>query len=154
IISAIAFFLSAIGAWHPEAFNIWCTLPLFSFVSYRIIGGIGVGIASMISPMYIAEIAPAHMRGKLVSWNQFAIVNGILIIFFINYFIGKSGDENWLINEGWRRMFLSGAIPAGLFFILLFFVPETPRFLVMKGKDEKALKVLKKVSGEDNAEHI
>src|SRR5208283_523018 len=101
IISAIAFFLSAIGAWHPEAFNIWCTLPLFSFVSYRIIGGIGVGIASMISPMYIAEIAPAHMRGKLVSWNQFAIIFGMLVIYCVNLMIAKQGNEQWLVTEGW-----------------------------------------------------
>ncbi len=74
IIAALAFFLSAIGAWNPEFFNVFGTLPVYSFVVYRIIGGIGVGIASMISPMYIAEIAPAGMRGKLVSWNQFAII--------------------------------------------------------------------------------
>jgi MFS transporter, SP family, xylose:H+ symportor len=151
IIAAIAFFLSAIGAWKPEFFNVFGTLPVYSFVVYRIVGGIGVGIASMISPMYIAEIAPPAVRGKLVSWNQFAIIFGMLIIYFINYFIAKQGNEQWLIEEGWRWMFFSGAIPAGIFLILLFFVPETPRYLVMKGNDEKALKVLKKISGNDSA---
>jgi MFS transporter, SP family, xylose:H+ symportor len=151
IIAAVAFFLSAIGAWKPEFFNVFGTLPVYSFVVYRIIGGIGVGIASMISPMYIAEIAPAGVRGKLVSWNQFAIIFGMLIIYFVNYFIAKQGNEQWLIEEGWRWMFFSGAIPAGIFLILLFFVPETPRYLVMKGKDEKALKVLHKISGKDSA---
>jgi SP family xylose:H+ symportor-like MFS transporter len=154
IIAAIAFFLSAIGAWKPETFNIFGTLPVYSFVVYRIIGGIGVGIASMISPMYIAEIAPANVRGKLVSWNQFAIIFGMLVIYFINYFIAKQGNEQWLIEKGWRWMFFSGAIPACIFLILLFFVPETPRYLVMKGKDEKALKVLNKVAGKDNASNI
>jgi MFS transporter, SP family, xylose:H+ symportor len=149
VIAAIAFFLSAVGAWRPESFNIFGTLPVYSFVIYRIIGGIGVGIASMISPMYIAEIAPANVRGKLVSWNQFAIIFGMLVIYFVNYVIAKQGSEQWLTEQGWRWMFFSGAIPAGIFLILLFFVPETPRYLVMKGHDEKALKVLKKISGEN-----
>jgi SP family xylose:H+ symportor-like MFS transporter len=154
IIAAVAFFISAIGAWKPESFNIFGTLPVFSFYFYRIIGGIGVGIASMISPMYIAEIAPAESRGKLVSFNQFAIIFGMQVIYFVNYFIAKQGNDQWLVNEGWRWMFLSGAIPAGLFLILLLFVPETPRFLVMKGKDDKALKVLNKISGTNSAPTI
>lgn len=154
IIAAVAFLLSAIGAWRPEELNIFGTLPVFSFFFYRIIGGIGVGIASMISPMYIAEIAPAESRGKLVSWNQFAIIFGMQVIYFVNYFIARQGNDTWLIEEGWRWMFFSGAIPAVLFLILLFFVPETPRYLVMKGQDAKALKVLRKISGSDNASKI
>jgi len=152
ILSAICFFVSAIGAWRPESFNFFGTLDVYSFVIYRIIGGIGVGIASMISPMYIAEIAPAGVRGKLVSFNQLAIISGMLIIYFVNYFISRQGNEQWLIQEGWRWMFFSGVIPAGVFFILLFFVPETPRYLAMKGKDDKALKVLAKIGGEEQAE--
>ena len=151
IIAALAFLISAIGAWRPETFNFFGTLDVFSFVIYRIIGGVGVGIASMISPMYIAEIAPANSRGKLVSFNQFAIIFGMVVIYFVNYFIAKQGSEQWLITTGWRWMFFSGAIPATLFFILLFFVPETPRYLVMKGKDEKALKILEKTAGNDSA---
>lgn len=153
-VAAIAFLLSAIGAWRPEVFNIFGVQDAYSFVIYRILGGIGVGIASMISPMYIAEIAPASVRGKLVSFNQFAIIFGMLLIYFVNYFIAQQGNEQWLISEGWRWMFFSGAIPAGIFFILLFFVPETPRYLVMKGHDEKALKVLNKISGSSNAAKI
>ena len=154
IIAAVAFFISAIGAWKPEFFNIFGTLPVFSFFFYRVIGGLGVGIASMISPMYIAEIAPAESRGKLVSFNQFAIIFGMQVIYFVNYFIAKQGNDLWLVNEGWRWMFLSGAIPAGLFLILLLFVPETPRYLVMKGKEDKALKVLNKISGTNSAPAI
>jgi SP family xylose:H+ symportor-like MFS transporter len=154
MVAAIAFLLSAIGAWRPEVFNIFGVQDAYSFVIYRILGGIGVGIASMISPMYIAEIAPASVRGKLVSFNQFAIIFGMLLIYFVNYFIAHQGNEQWLITEGWRWMFFSGAIPAGIFFILLFFVPETPRYLVMKGLDEKALKVLNKISGSSNAAKI
>ncbi|HEV3410935.1 MAG TPA: MFS transporter, partial [Puia sp.] len=120
VLSAICFFISAIGAWRPESFNFFGTLDVYSFVIYRIIGGIGVGIASMISPMYIAEIAPAGIRGKLVSFNQLAIISGMLIIYFVNYFIARQGNEQWLITDGWRWMFFSGVIPAGLFFVLLF----------------------------------
>ena len=154
IIAAVAFSLSAIGAWHPEKLNFFGTLDVFSFVIYRVIGGIGVGLASMLSPMYIAEIAPANVRGKLVSWNQFAIIFGMLVIYFVNFVIARKGNEDWLVTEGWRWMFFSGVIPSGLFLILLMFVPETPRYLVMKCKEDKALKVLKKISGEKSAPGI
>jgi SP family xylose:H+ symportor-like MFS transporter len=154
VISASAFTISAVGAWRPELFNIFGTLDVYSFVIFRIIGGVGVGLASMLSPMYIAEIAPANVRGKLVSWNQFAIIFGMLVIYFVNYVIAKSGNDEWLVTEGWRWMFFSGVIPAALFLILLFFVPETPRFLVMKGRDSEALAVLKKISGTDSADSI
>ncbi len=150
-VAATAFFISAIGAWNPEGLNFFGTLPVYSFVVYRIIGGIGVGLASMISPMYIAEIAPAKIRGKLVSFNQFAIIFGMLVIYFVNYFIARQGNEQWLTTEGWRWMFFSGAIPAGIFIILLFFIPETPRYLVLKGQEEKALKVLEKIAGKNQA---
>lgn len=154
IIAAVAFFLSAIGAWNPEGFNIFGVLPVNSFVIYRIIGGLGVGIASMISPMYIAEIAPANVRGKLVSWNQFAIIFGMLVIYFVNLIIARQGNEAWLVSEGWRWMFFSGVIPAGIFLILLFFVPETPRYLVMKGRENKAMDVLNRIAGKDEAGNI
>jgi SP family xylose:H+ symportor-like MFS transporter len=104
--------------------------------------------------MYIAEIAPANVRGKLVSWNQFAIIFGMLVIYFVNYIIARQGNEQWLVTEGWRWMFFSGVIPAGLFLILLFCVPETPRYLVMKGKEENALQVLNKISGSERAQQI
>lgn len=149
--AAVAFIVSAIGTWHPEWFNLFGVLDVYAFVIYRIIGGIGVGLASMISPVYIAEIAPANSRGKLVSFNQFAIILGMLVIYFVNYFIAGHGDENWLREEGWRWMFFSGVIPAGLFFILLLLVPETPRYLVLKGKDQEALNVLRKISGNEEA---
>ena len=153
-LAATAFFISAIGAWKPETFNVFGLLDVYSFVIFRIIGGIGVGLASMISPMYIAEIAPANIRGRLISFNQFSIIFGMLVIYFVNYFIAKQGDEQWLITDGWRLMFLSGAIPAGIFIVLLFFVPETPRFLVLNNKEDKALKVLKKIAGEENSKII
>jgi len=147
IISAAIITLSALGAWQPELFNIFGTLPVYSFLIYRIIGGIGIGLASLLSPMYIAEISPASIRGKLVSWNQFAIVSGMVIIYFVNYMIARSGNEAWLTSDGWRWMFFSGVIPSLIFLILLLLIPETPRYLMIKGKDEDALKTIIKISG-------
>ena len=147
IISAAMITLSAIGAWQPEILNVFGTLPVYSFLLYRIIGGIGIGLASLLSPMYIAEISPASIRGKLVSWNQFAIVTGMVIIYFVNYMIARSGNEEWLTTYGWRWMFFSGVIPSVIFLILLLLIPETPRYLMIKGKDEAALKTIIKISG-------
>jgi MFS transporter, SP family, xylose:H+ symportor len=151
VISAFFLFISAIGAWQPEKFNFFGTLDVYSFVIYRIIGGVGIGLASLLSPMYIAEIAPSEIRGKLVSWNQFAIISGMLIIYFVNYNIARNGNEQWLVSEGWRWMFFSGVIPSFIFLSLLIFIPETPRYLMMKGKDIKALNIITKISGKRNA---
>ncbi|WP_165021049.1 D-xylose transporter XylE [Dysgonomonas sp. ZJ279] len=149
--SAILFLLAAVGSAWPE---IGYGMPgtgdytfVYHFVAYRVLGGIGVGIASMVSPMYIAEIAPPEKRGSLVSWNQFAIIFGMLVVYFVNYTIAKQGDTEWLHAIGWRWMFASLAIPASIFFILLFFAPETPRWLVMKGKTAKAENILTKLVG-------
>src|SRR5208337_3455554 len=117
-----------------------------NFVIYRILGGIGVGLASMLSPMYIAEIAPPKVRGNLVAWNQFAIIFGMLVIYFVNFGISKAGSgDAWLNSIGWRYMFLSGTIPAALFLLLLLFVPETPRYLMLKGNESAARAVLSKL---------
>jgi SP family xylose:H+ symportor-like MFS transporter len=125
---------------------------MFNF--YRIIGGIGVGIASAVSPMYIGEIAPADIRGRLVSVNQFAIIFGMLVVYFVNWGIAKGQPLEWINTVGWRRMFTSEAIPAGLFGVLLFFVPETPRYLALKNQDAKALDVLRKINGAERAKEI
>jgi SP family xylose:H+ symportor-like MFS transporter len=158
ILAAILFLISAIGSSMPEIF----IKPIgqadhtffYIFIVYRIIGGIGVGLASMLSPLYIAEIAPANSRGKLVSMNQFAIIFGMLIVYFVNYYIAKQGDVSWLNTIGWRWMFASEVIPATLFLVLLFFVPDTPRSLMLKAKPEKALEVLIKVNGAEQANKI
>lgn len=110
-------------------------------------GGIGVGLASMLSPMYIAELAPAHIRGKLVSFNQFAIIFGQLLVYCVNYFIAKSGDAIWLNSNGWRYMFASECIPALLFLLLLYTVPESPRWLMARGRNEQAEGILRKIMG-------
>lgn len=100
----------------------------------------------MLSPMYIAEIAPANMRGKLVSWNQFAIIFGMLVVYFVNYSIARGQEAEWINETGWRWMFGSEVIPASLFLILLMFVPESPRYLVLKQKESKALALLKRIN--------
>ena len=157
-VAALLFFLSALGSAYPEfpffekGDTSFALILMFNF--YRIIGGIGVGLASAICPMYIAEIAPSDIRGKLVSCNQFAIIFGMLVVYFVNYSIKASITEEVLITDGWRYMFLSGAVPAALFGILLFFIPRTPRFLVMTGRHEAALAVLKRVNGEERAHAI
>ena len=147
---AVLFTISAIGSAWPEmffaGFGTGGAEYTVHFIIYRIIGGIGVGLASMLSPMYIAEIVPPNIRGKLVSWNQFAIIFGMLVVYFVNYFISRGGDDQWLHATGWRWMFASETIPAILFAILLFFVPESPRWLVLKGKENEAVRVMNRVS--------
>ena len=108
----------------------------------------------MLAPLYIAEMAPANIRGKLVSFNQFAIVTGMLVVYFVNYSIVQGQTDEWIYTVGWRRMFLSEVIPAFLFFIFLLFVPKTPRFQVMRGKDEKAMKVLSRLNDPERATSI
>ncbi len=124
-------------------------MSITNFIGHRLFGGMGIGLASMLAPMYIAEIAPPSKRGALVTYQQIAIVSGITISYFVNCFIekfGGDGDPNWVHDRGWRYMLASCAIPAGLFVLLLFFVPETPRGLVLKGKHEKAREVLSRLA--------
>ena len=144
-------------------------LIMFNF--YRVIGGIGVGLASAICPMYIGEVAPSNIRGMLVSWNQFAIIFGQLVVYFVNFFIlgdhiqplveemGKglaaiNPAAQWTVTTGWRYMFGSEAVPAGLFALLICFVPETPRYLVSVGQDQKAEGILAKINGSLKAQQI
>ncbi|AQT69139.1 D-xylose transporter [Anaerohalosphaera lusitana] len=149
ILASILFLLSAIGSAWPEVFfarfGTGGAEYTLHFVIYRIIGGIGVGLASMLTPMYIAEVAPAKIRGTLVSWNQFAIIFGMLVVYFVNYMIARSGDDQWLDAIGWRWMFASEAIPAVLFFSLLLFIPESPRWLVLKGQQSRAAATIDRI---------
>ena len=175
IIAGLFFFASALGSMEPEFLFFKHGEPHFSlllaFNIYRIIGGIGVGLASAICPMYIGEIAPHKIRGMLVSWNQFAIIFGQLVVYFVNFFIlgdhiqplveemGKGiasihPDAQWTVTTGWRYMFGSEAIPAGLFALLICFVPETPRYLVSIGKNDEAFDVLSKINGSNKAAKI
>jgi len=143
ILSAILFLISAVGTALPKNITI--------FIIYRIIGGLGVGAASMSSPMYIAEISPARIRGRMVSVNQFAIVSGFLVVYFVNYFIALQGDQIWNQQSGWRWMFGSEALPALLLLVLLFFVPESPRWLTKQNRSNEALEILTRVDGAEYA---
>ena len=175
-LAGILFFLSALGSYYPEFLFFEHGVPSYSllvaFNFYRVLGGIGVGLASAICPMYIAEIAPSNIRGTLVSWNQFAIIFGQLVVYFVNFLIlgshanpvidlvnGVNQIMNpetaaWTTETGWRLMFVSEAVPAGLFALLVLLVPETPRYLAMCGKDERALNVLSRINGASQAKVI
>ncbi|MCL5098858.1 MAG: sugar porter family MFS transporter [Candidatus Omnitrophica bacterium] len=145
-LAAAMFLASAIGTALPR--DIW------TFIFFRLIGGLGIGIASISTPMYIAEITPAHLRGRMVAVNQIAIVIGIAATAFINYFIAHSrGDpaepeiQAWLVNSGWRWMFGTGIVPALLFGLLLIPLPESPRWLIEKKHEDRARCILGKVGG-------
>jgi len=168
-VAGVLFLLSALGSYAPEFlffekghpdFNL---LLMFNF--YRVLGGVGVGLASAVCPMYIAEVSPAEIRGTLVSWNQFAIIFGQLVVYFVNFMIlGEHTNpviekvaENlwvvlptsdpWTISTGWRYMFGSEAFVAAAFTVLVLFVPESPRYLALKGEDKKAFSVLERING-------
>jgi sugar porter (SP) family MFS transporter len=132
MICAVLFAVSGVGAGLSNQLN-W-------FVGFRLVGGLGVGAAAMVSPMYIAEMAPAAWRGRLVAFYQMAIVFGILLAYFSNYLFNDLGANNW------RWMFASQAAPSLLFLLFLLMVPETPRWLVKKGRKQQAGEILKKVS--------
>ena len=176
VFAGVCFFLSAWGSMYPESF----ILPkgeasfrlLVVFNAYRVLGGVGVGMASAICPMYIGEVAPSEIRGMLVSWNQFAIIFGQLVVYFVNFLIlgdhtnpiitqigegfskvGPSSDP-WTIATGWRYMFGSEMVPAGLFTFLICFVPETPRYLVLIGKESLAHQILARINGDLKAHQI
>ena len=181
IVAGVLFFVSSLGSAWPESWLghlgsvltpltnalLWFLNLFFedapylkfgdtitNFIGHRLFGGMGIGLASMLAPMYIAEIAPPSKRGALVTYQQIAIVSGITVSYFVNYFIkkfGGDGDPNWVHVDGWRYMLACCAIPAGLFVLLLFFVPETPRGLMLKGKEQKAREVLNKLASEEEA---
>jgi MFS transporter, SP family, xylose:H+ symportor len=155
LLAALLFLISGIGSALPEIviapIGSGGSAVMSAFIFFRIIGGIGIGFASVLSPMYIAEVSPALLRGQLVSWNQLAITMGILIVYIVNYLIAMNGDEVWNNTVGWRWMFASMMFPALMFFILLWFIPESPRWLILSGKDKKALKILIRLNGLSHA---
>ncbi len=139
-LAALLFLVSAVGTAVPS--DIW------TFIAFRLLGGLGIGIACMSTPMYIAEITPARLRGRMVSVNQIAIVGGIVLVYFVNYFIARSGDQTWNETVGWRWMFASGGLPALAFALLLFVIPESPRWLIERDRADEARSILTRVAGE------
>ena len=136
-ISAVLFFISALG----------CAIPqnLIQFLAFRFIGGLAIGSASIVSPLYISEVAPPKIRGALVSVNQLAIVTGILMSYFVSWILVGAGASNW------RWMFATGAIPAVVFFLFVLGVPESPRWLVKQGRESEASTILTRLNGPEIA---
>ncbi len=143
MISAWAFAISSVGIMIPLSLNM--------FIFFRMIGGIGIGIASILSPMYISEIAPASIRGRLISIYQLGIVIGILLIYFVNAAIAGMHDHQWNVDTGWRWMFGSGLLPSIVFILLLLRAPESPRWLAAQNQWDRATDILEKVNGKAGA---
>ncbi len=150
ILAGALFTASAIGTALSNTFTV--------FVAYRLLGGIGIGLASNLSPMYIAEISPADMRGRFVAINQLTIVIGILAAQLMNWLIAQPVAENatavdilnsWNGQVGWRWMFGAETVPAALFFLAMFFVPESPRWLIKNGRDSEGQKILSRIGGDE-----
>ena len=140
---AICFALSSGG--------IFFAADLHQFVIWRLIGGLGIGAASVISPNYIAEIAPTRVRGRCVTLYQLGIVVGILAAVFVNMLIQRMGDEMWNIASGWRWMFLAGIVPALLFGLMILPAVESPRWLFKMGRRSDAIRVLTELNGSQEA---
>lgn len=157
VLSSLLLLLSAVGCALAWSFP--------SLVFFRWIGGLGVGVASMVCPLYISETSPPHLRGRLVSLFQFAITLGILFAYFSNFGLAALSDSiravegtglfQWIFGEQvWRSMFLSEAVPATFFFVLCLFIPETPRYLVSKNRQAEALSILARINGALKAQQI
>lgn len=155
MLSALLFLISAIGSGYAPNFT--------QFVLYRLLGGIGMGMASTLSPMYIAEVTPAKLRGRFVSINQLTVVIGILLAQLVNFLITQSHPledgmtdaallASWHGQTGWKLMFAAEGIPALIFLLCMFFVPASPRWLVKKSRDEEAREILEKVGGKEYAD--
>ncbi|PYI51921.1 sugar porter family MFS transporter [Paenibacillus flagellatus] len=141
--AAALFTVGSIGSAVPDS--------VAGLVAARMIGGLGVGMASTLTPLYIAEIAPARHRGRLVSYYQFAVVTGIFVTFFINAAIAGIGDDRWDVEYAWRWMFGFGVVPGVLYFALLLALPESPRWLMKQKREVDALEVLEKMNGKEAA---
>ena len=151
VLAAVMFLVSALGTALPQ--------DIVTFILFRFLGGVGIGIASISTPMYIAEVTPARIRGRMVSVNQIAIVGGIAAAAFINYAIAHTkGDpaqpeiQEWLTQTGWRWMFAIGIVPSLLFGALLGVIPESPRWLIERRREDEARGILARVGGRDFAE--
>lgn len=143
IAAAILFIIGSFGSAIPDTFS--------GFIIARMVGGIGIGITSTLCPLYNAEIAPAKYRGRLVALNQLATVTGIFLVYFVNMWIADLGDHAWDVSTAWRWMFGFGVIPGVLFLVLLFLVPESPRWLIKQGRAAESLPILLRIHGEELA---
>ncbi|MBS1070068.1 sugar porter family MFS transporter [Gluconobacter cerinus] len=142
-ICAVLFSIQSIGA--P------LTTHFFWFVIYRLIGGVAIGVASTVSPMYMSEVAPKDMRGRAISMQHFALVIGQCIVLLVNYLIAHNASNEWLRDSGWRWMIASALIPCVIFCATIFLIPESPRWHILRGREDEALKTLTRISNEEHA---
>jgi MFS transporter, SP family, xylose:H+ symportor len=158
IIASVLFLISAFGSAFPEiglaALGDLGPDAIWPFIFYRILGGVAVGLASVIAPLYAAEFAPSAVRGQLAAYQQIAIAGGVAIVLFVNWGIALQGDDNWMMSVGWRYMMLSLAIPALAFFCLSFTVPESPSWLVRSGRIEEARRSLSRSSSQEEVREM
>ncbi len=153
ILSAVLFLASALGCMFSGSFSV--------LVIFRLIGGLGIGVASMVSPLYISEFSPSRFRGMMVSLYQLALTIGIVLAYFSNAYLlnhsggsfGSDGMNRVFSTEVWRAMLGLGALPAAVFLISLFLVPESPRWLLLKGEEQKAKDILTKIDGAEAAKN-
>ncbi|RQW63170.1 sugar porter family MFS transporter [Vibrio viridaestus] len=146
VVTALLFIVSAVGSALATHFS--------AFVIFRMIGGLGIGIASVISPVYIAEVAPKDFRGRAMTMNMICCVGGQVLVLLTNYLIAKGATNEWLVSEGWRWMLGSAFIPCILFLVFVGLIPESPRWSVMAGNDAGALKTLTRISGAEHARQV
>src|SRR5688572_23428248 len=158
LFASVLFLLSAMGSAFPEfGFAPVGTVSaefIGPFIGYRMIGGVAVGIASMIAPMYVSEFAPSAVRGQLGAYQQIAIVGGMVIAYFVNWGITLQGDDAWVLQTGWRYMMVSLTVPALAFFWLSFSVPESPKWLVRTGRIEQARRALRRSAEPEEVEDM
>lgn len=146
IITAILFVFSAVGAALADS--------LTDFVIWRLVGGLAVGMASAITPLYIAEISPKDWRGRMLGLQQMLMVGGQVAVYIVNYLIARGMSHQWIVSEGWRWMLASGVVPCALFLLLVPFMPESPRWLALQGKTERARAVLTRLSNAQHADRL
>ncbi|MFZ0549526.1 MAG: sugar porter family MFS transporter [Steroidobacteraceae bacterium] len=144
VASGVIFLLSALWCYSAQSVS--------QLVLARVLGGVGVGFASLLVPVYIAEISPAKVRGALVSLHQFGIVTGMTLAYVVNAWIGRGGNDQWLADRGWRLMLAACGVPAAIFILLVLVMPESPRWLMKRGRSAEALAVLRRLHGERAAE--
>ena len=153
ILASVLFLVSALGSAFPEfgfaAVGGMGPDAIWPFIFYRVIGGVAVGLASVIAPMYVAEFAPSAVRGQLGAYQQISIAGGIALVLFVNWGIALQGDDSWVLMSGWRYMMVSLAVPALAFFWLSFTVPESPSWLVRHGRVEQARRMLERSADPD-----
>ncbi|WP_028715049.1 sugar porter family MFS transporter [Pantoea ananatis] len=124
------------------------------FIIFRILGGFGIGLASVVSPIYMTEVAPRNYRGRVVAMNMVFFVGGQVLVLIVNYLIAKGADETWLVTVGWRYMLGFGVIPCFLYLMFMAFIPESPRWNIMKNRDAEAMKTLTRISNPTHASNL